>query len=66
MSVSLPTTETYAELQLAYEHFNKTLFDNRLPACLITLQQKVVRSPVIVCLITLLKMGHMKKLAVPC
>lgn len=40
MSVSLPTTETYAELQLAYEHFNKTLFDNRLPACLITLQRE--------------------------
>lgn len=40
MNASLPTTETYAELQLAYEHFNKTLFDNRLPACLITLQRE--------------------------
>ncbi|ECO4312778.1 SprT-like domain-containing protein [Salmonella enterica] len=40
MNVSLPTTETYAELQLAYEHFNKTLFNSRLPACLITLQRE--------------------------
>ncbi|AFJ90364.1 Zinc metalloproteinase Mpr protein (plasmid) [Burkholderia sp. KJ006] len=35
-----PTAETYAELQLAYDTFNKRLFDNKLPECLITLQRE--------------------------
>jgi len=37
---SLPTPQTYAELQLAYDHFNKALFDGALPGCLITLQRE--------------------------
>lgn len=35
-----PTTETYAELQSAYDHFNKELFEGKLPECLITLQRE--------------------------
>ena len=35
-----PTTESYAELQEAYSHFNECLFRNELPECLITLQRK--------------------------
>lgn len=35
-----PTRETYAELQLAYDHFNAALFDGQLPQCLITLQRE--------------------------
>lgn len=35
-----PTHETYAELQLAFDHFNKALFDSQLPSCLITLQRE--------------------------
>lgn len=35
-----PTATTYAELQLAYDTFNKHLFDNSLPECLITLQRE--------------------------
>ena len=35
-----PTSETYQELQTAYDHFNKELFDNELPGCLITLQRE--------------------------
>lgn len=34
-----PTIETYLELQRAYDHFNKELFDGALPFCLITLQR---------------------------
>ncbi|KAB1437312.1 SprT-like domain-containing protein [Pseudodesulfovibrio senegalensis] len=34
-----PTSETYSELQDAYDFFNARLFDNRLPSCLITLQR---------------------------
>lgn len=37
---STPTKETYAELQLAYAHFNDHLFDGKLPHCLITLQRE--------------------------
>jgi predicted SprT family Zn-dependent metalloprotease len=33
-----PTEETYTELQSAYDFFNKTLFNQTLPPCLITLQ----------------------------
>lgn len=32
-----PTTQNYAELQRAYDHFNLVLFEGKLPACLITL-----------------------------
>lgn len=35
-----PTDEAYGELQAAYDHFNRTLFDGRLPPCVITLQRK--------------------------
>lgn len=35
-----PTQETYGDLQVAYDHFNETLFDGKLPPCLITLQRK--------------------------
>lgn len=34
-----PTREMYDELTLAYDHFNRTLFEGQLPACLITLQR---------------------------
>lgn len=34
-----PTTTTYAELQQAYDFFNRILFANKLPKCLITLQR---------------------------
>ncbi len=35
-----PTETAYAELQLAYDHYNDYLFDGRLPPCLITLQRE--------------------------
>lgn len=35
-----PTHETYDEWQLAYQEFNKLLFDGQLPDCLITLQRE--------------------------
>ena len=35
-----PTPQTYAELQQAYDHFNRTLFGSELPACLLTLQRE--------------------------
>lgn len=35
-----PTAQNYAELQLAYDHFNQALFEGSLPACLITLQRE--------------------------
>jgi predicted SprT family Zn-dependent metalloprotease len=35
-----PTQEAYTELQTAYDHFNRHLFDGALPPCLITLQRK--------------------------
>lgn len=35
-----PTTETYSELQQAYDFFNAALFDGVLPDCLITLQRE--------------------------
>ena len=34
-----PTTQTYAELQRAFDHFNAELFDGQLPPCLIILQR---------------------------
>jgi hypothetical protein len=36
----LPTTDAYAEMQLAYDHFNRMLFAGQLPPCLITFQRK--------------------------
>lgn len=35
-----PTQQAYEELQVAYDHFNQTLFDGSLPTCLITLQRE--------------------------
>jgi SprT-like family len=35
-----PTELAYGELRRAYEHFNTTLFNGRLPRCLITFQRK--------------------------
>lgn len=35
-----PTTETYDEIQRAFEHFNTELFGGRLPRCLITLPRQ--------------------------
>lgn len=35
-----PTAQAYAELQLAYDHFNAELFGAQLPSCLITLQRE--------------------------
>lgn len=35
-----PTHEIYSALETAYEHFNRELFDGRLPSCLIVLQRK--------------------------
>lgn len=38
--IAAPTTETYAALQQAFDHFNAALFAPQLPPCLITLQRK--------------------------
>lgn len=35
-----PTSETYTTLNKAYEFFNRELFENKLPTCLITMQRK--------------------------
>lgn len=35
-----PTIETYAGLEKAFDHFNKTLFENRLPPVMFTLTRK--------------------------
>lgn len=35
-----PTTQAYAELQQAYDHFNARLFNGQLPQCLLTLQRE--------------------------
>ena len=39
-NAAAPTRETYAELQQAYDHFNRALFGDELPGCLITLQRE--------------------------
>ncbi|WP_430471400.1 SprT-like domain-containing protein [Thalassospira lucentensis] len=39
ISFPTPTVETYGELQTAFDHFNRTIFGGKLPACLITLQR---------------------------
>ncbi|HFW1078941.1 TPA: SprT family zinc-dependent metalloprotease [Salmonella enterica subsp. enterica serovar Saintpaul] len=38
--MTLPTPETYEELQHAYDFFDERLFNNELPPCLITLQRE--------------------------
>jgi hypothetical protein len=35
-----PTKATYQAFQTAYDHFNRQLFQNRLPPCLITLGRR--------------------------
>lgn len=35
-----PTKDTYDQLDHAYDHFNKTLFDYQLPPCVLTLHRK--------------------------
>lgn len=35
-----PTTQAYAELQQAFEHYNARLFDSQIPRCLITMQRE--------------------------
>ncbi|WP_439810804.1 SprT-like domain-containing protein [Bordetella bronchiseptica] len=35
-----PTAEAYGELYVAFEHFNRAMFDAQLPPCLITLQRR--------------------------
>jgi predicted SprT family Zn-dependent metalloprotease len=35
-----PTAQAYAELQKAYDHFNRELFEGTLPDCLLTLQRE--------------------------
>jgi len=41
---STPTRETYTVLQDAYDHFNKEIFGNELPQCLITLSAEMRRA----------------------
>jgi predicted SprT family Zn-dependent metalloprotease len=36
----VPTRQAYGELQQAYDHFNRALFDGALPGCMITLQRE--------------------------
>jgi SprT-like family len=38
--LATPTAEAYGELQDAYDYFNRELYDNQLPPCLITLQRR--------------------------
>jgi predicted SprT family Zn-dependent metalloprotease len=40
MQMQTPTTETYTELQQAFDHFNAQLFGGKLPPCLMTLQRE--------------------------
>lgn len=35
-----PTLEAYNELQHAYDHYNRQLFEGKLPQCLITMQRQ--------------------------
>ena len=39
-NMSKPTRTTYGELQKAYDFFNRSLFKNELPPCLITLPRE--------------------------
>lgn len=38
--IANPTHRTYTSLDAAYGHFNRELFDGRLPPCLITMQRQ--------------------------
>jgi hypothetical protein len=38
-SAKTPTLEAYGELQTAYDHYNRAVFQDQLPACLITLHR---------------------------
>ncbi|QUS59174.1 SprT-like domain-containing protein [Pseudovibrio brasiliensis] len=38
--MTTPTQEAYEELQYAFDHYNRELFSNELPPCLITLQRE--------------------------
>lgn len=40
MNAINPTAQAYAELQQAYEHYNRALFGGELPPCLITMQRE--------------------------
>ena len=35
-----PTTQFYDDIQFAFKHFNKILFDNSLPEVMLTLQRQ--------------------------
>ena len=35
-----PTAQAYAELQLAFDHYNRELFAGELPPCLMTMQRE--------------------------
>jgi predicted SprT family Zn-dependent metalloprotease len=39
-----PTEATYEAFQTAFDHFNRALFDGKLPPCLITLQRRDKRT----------------------
>jgi SprT-like family len=39
-SANTPTLEAYGELQTAYDHYNRALFQDQLPPCLITLHRE--------------------------
>jgi hypothetical protein len=41
--VKTPTLEAYGELQMAYDHYNRLLFHDALPPCLITLHRESQR-----------------------
>src|SRR5215469_7664280 len=39
-----PTRVAYRELEMAYQFFNETLFEGKLPLCMITMQRKNERT----------------------
>lgn len=40
MRDATPTSQAYGELQTAFDHYNRELFDGALPLCLITMQRE--------------------------
>lgn len=40
VTLNNPTVQAYGELQTAFDHYNKALFDGQLPLCLITMQRE--------------------------
>jgi len=38
--ITSPTAQAYAELQAAFDHYNRELFGGELPHCLITMQRE--------------------------